>query len=187
MSSDEAVQAVVEGLNTLAIPYMVVGSFSTNVYGLARSTQDADIVVQLQEGQLCQLADALATSFRLDPQPRFETVSMTTYYQLIAKEGKFRIELFALSDDAHDQMRFARRVRGTVAGRGVWLPTPEDAVVTKLRWYGVDKRNKDWDDVRNVIAVQEDRLDWDYIHHWCDLHGSRQHLDAIRQSLVNLQ
>jgi hypothetical protein len=183
MTSDEAVQAVVDGLNSVGIPFMVVGSLSSNVYGLARSTQDADIVVQLQAGQIQQLANMLATGIRLDPQPRFETVTMTTYFVLNTKEGKFRVELFVLSDDPHDQTRFARRVHGIVVGRSVWVPTAEDVIVTKVRWYGTDRRNKDWDDVRNVIAVQLDRLDWDYIHRWCDLHGSREHLDAIRKSL----
>jgi hypothetical protein len=187
MTSDEAVQAVVDGLNAIGIPYMVVGSLSTNVYGLPRSTQDADIVVELQSGQIQELAALLEAGFRLDPQPRFETVTMTTYYLMFTKEGKFRIELFVRSDDIHDQTRFGRRVSGMVAGRTVWVPAVEDVIVTKIRWYGTDRRNKDWDDVRNVIAVQQDRLDWDYIHHWCELHGSREHLDAIRKSLVNPQ
>lgn len=47
MTSDEAVIAVVDALDSLSIPYMVVGSFSTNLYGLPRSTKDADFVVQL--------------------------------------------------------------------------------------------------------------------------------------------
>lgn len=186
MTSDEAIQRVAAGLNSLAIPYMVVGSLSTNVYGLARSTLDADVVVQLEDGQIKQLAELLGDGFRLDPQPRFETVTMTTYYLFFTDENRFRIELFVLSEDAHDQERFARRVNGLVAGQTVWVPTPEDVVVTKIRWYGVDRRNKDWDDVRNVIAVQQDRLDWKYIHHWCDVHGSRKHLDAIRKSLANV-
>jgi hypothetical protein len=183
MTSDDAVQAVIDGLNSVGIPFMVVGSLSTNVYGLPRSTQDADIVVQLQTGQFRQLTDLLASGFQLDPQPRFETVTMTTYFVLFTKEGTFRIELFVLSDDVHDQTRFSRRVQGMVAGRMVWVPTAEDVIVTKVRWYGTDRRNKDWDDVRNVIAVQQDRLDWEYIHRWCGLHGSREHLDAIRKSL----
>jgi len=183
MTSDAAVQAVLDGLNAVGIPFMVVGSFSSNIYGLARSTQDVDIVVQLQSGQIQQLANVLAVELQLDPQPRFETVTMTTYFVLHTREGKFRIELFVLSDDPHDETRFARRVQGMVAGRPVWVPTAEDVIITKVRWYGTDRRNKDWDDVRNVIAVQQNRLDWDYIHRWCDLHGSREHLDAIRKSL----
>jgi hypothetical protein len=38
--------------------------------------------------------------------------------------------------------------------------------------------------VRDVIAVQGDELlDWDYIHHWCGIHGTRVLLDEIRASI----
>ena len=48
MNSDEATAAVIDALDALQIPYMMVGSFSTNFYGIVRATHDADIVVQLK-------------------------------------------------------------------------------------------------------------------------------------------
>jgi hypothetical protein len=63
------------------------------------------------------------------------------------------------------------------------LPTPEDVIVMKLRWAEHGQRAKDIEDVRNVIAVQGEHLDWDYVHFWCDQHGTRQQLNAIRQSI----
>jgi hypothetical protein len=36
------------------------------------------------------------------------------------------------------------------------------------------------------MAVQGDRLDWDYIHRWCDAHGTRALLDEVRASLPPL-
>ncbi len=30
---------------------------------------------------------------------------------------------------------------------------------------------------------QGDRLDWDYVNRWADLHGTKQILDAMRQSI----
>jgi hypothetical protein len=93
------------------------------------------------------------------------------------------VELFLASDDPHDRERFRRRVRGETYGQTVWLPTPEDVIITKLRWSKQGKRNKDVDDVRNVIAVQGDALDWEYIHRWCDAHGTMGLLEQIRQTL----
>ena len=50
---DEAgiVVAVVSALNAVNIPHMLEGSLSSNVYGIPRSTKDADLVVQCAEGQ----------------------------------------------------------------------------------------------------------------------------------------
>jgi hypothetical protein len=79
--------------------------------------------------------------------------------------------------------RFRRRRRVSLAGREVWLPTAEDAIITKLRWSLLANRSKDRIDVRDVIAVQFDRIDWDYVNAWCDQHGTRALLDEIRRSI----
>ena len=95
----------------------------------------------------------------------------------------FAIELFHLSEDAHDQERFRRRRRVKLFNREVSLPTVEDVIITKLRWCLQGRRSKDWDDARNVIAVQGERIDWDYVYSWCDHHGTRAVLEDIRQSI----
>lgn len=45
MNSLEATAAVIDALEELRIPYMLVGAFSSNAYSIARSTKDADFVV----------------------------------------------------------------------------------------------------------------------------------------------
>ena len=67
--------------------------------------------------------------------------------------------------------------------REIFLPTVEDVILNKLRWSQSGRRLKDVDDVRNVIAVQQDRIDWDYVYAWCDRHGTREVLEAVRKSL----
>ena len=91
----------------------------------------------------------------------------------------YKIELFHLSSDPHDQSRFARMQAIDFEGRPVWLPTAEDVVVTKLRWSKGGKRAKDLEDVKNVLAVQRGKLDLNYIRQWCDQHGTRQLLEQL--------
>jgi hypothetical protein len=113
----------------------------------------------------------------------FELITGTTRHILHVQGTQFKIELFRLSDDAHDQERFRRRRREKLEGRDVFLPTAEDVIITKLRWARGAKRTKDWDDIRNVIAVQGDRIDWEYLYPWCDRHGTRELLEEIRRSI----
>jgi hypothetical protein len=183
MTAHEATLTVIDALEGLGIPYMLVGSFSTSYYGIPRSTKDADFVIQLGPRSVRELADRLGPQFKLDPQMSFETVTMTTRHTMQAADKSFTVELFHLSDDAHDQERFRRRRHVEFLDRQVSLPSPEDVIVTKLRWTLVGKRTKDWEDLCAVIVVQGARLDWDYIYHWCDQHGTRATLDEIRQSL----
>jgi hypothetical protein len=182
MTSDEAVSAVVDALNGLDVPYMVVGSFSSNYYGIPPSTQDADFVIELGTRSIGELANRLGVRFRLDPQA-FETVTLTRKHELEVVGSSFKIELFHLSDDAHDQERFRRRQQASSGGRAVTMPTAEDVIITKLRWITGGKRNKDWEDVRDVVAVQGERIDWEYVNSWCERHGTRVILDEIRKSI----
>jgi hypothetical protein len=186
MTGDEAILALIDALDGLGIPFLIVGSLSSNYYGVGRSTKDADVVVQLGTHLVRDIAERLGPQFRLDPQPRFETTTMTTCHVLHVVGIPFRIELFLLSDDPHDQERFRRRFPVSLLGRQVMLPTAEDVIVTKLRWAAQARRSKDWDDIRNVIAVQGERIDWDYVHGWCDRHGTRPTLDEIRGSIPPL-
>jgi hypothetical protein len=61
--------------------------------------------------------------------------------------------------------------------------TAEDVLVTKLKWLDRAARTKDLLDIQHVIGVQGDSLDWTYVEHWCDIHGSRPLLDKIRDEL----
>src|SRR5204863_6763602 len=147
MNAVDFVTRAIDAFQQLQIPYMAVGSFSSNVYGELRSTKDADFVVELTDQSVGALERALGSDFELDPQMSFETITATSRYRIRHRDSAFMIELFLLSDDPHDRARFARRVHGDIGGRKAYVPTAEDVIVTKLRWSRAGKRQKDTDDV----------------------------------------
>jgi len=174
MKANDIVIPVLDALHQLQLPFMLVGSFSSNMYGEERTTQDADFVIQLTR-PLGELAAALGPRFRLDSQLSFETVTMTSRYVAEFEEGPFKIEFFLLRDDPYDQERFRRRVAKPFRDRTVFVPTAEDVVVQKLRW----SRPKDIIDARLVIAVQIGKLDLAYIRKWCAEFGKRDLLERL--------
>lgn len=162
---------------------MIVGSFSSNMYGVERSTQDVDIVLQLESRSINDLIHALGPDFYVDPQLGFETVTMTSRFIANHLNPLFKIELFMLSDDPHDRMRFERRRTLHIAGHAVDFPTSEDVIITKLRWSKGGRRTKDIDDVKNVLAVQQGKLDLTYIRHWC---AQYEILDLFEKTLASI-
>jgi hypothetical protein len=187
-NGNEVTARMVDALDKLGVEYLLAGSFSSNFYGIPRSTKDADFVAVLGS-KIAELERELGAAFIFDQQPSFETVTGTFREKAHVPALPFDIEIFHLSKDAHDQSRFARRrrVRDELVGRDIQVPTAEDVIITKLRWAQIAKRGKDTDDVRNIIAVQGDEtLDWDYIHDWCAQHGTRPLLDEIRASIPPL-
>lgn len=173
---------VIDALNVSGVNYMLVGSFSANVYGIPRSTKDADFVLQLDGELTSGFFEQLGDDFEIDPQLKFETNTGTFKQEIRFSGTPFTVELFRLSKDSFDQERFRRRISMSLLGRTTFIPTAEDVVVMKVRWL----REKDRIDIKNVIAVQQGKLDWSYIEKWCRIHGTLAKVEAIRRTVPEI-
>lgn len=176
---DEAFTRLIQGLNASRAPYMMVGSFSSNLHGVPRATEDADVVVQGDEKDLRPIAVALAAHFTPERQLGFETVLGTTKHKFHLGGTAFKVEVFELSGDPHDQAHFARRRTAEWLGLPVQVPSAEDVIIQKLRW----ARPKDLEDIRGVLAVQAGRLDMAYLTQWCERHGT---LEKLQKGIASL-
>ncbi len=185
MSSVEVTGAVVDALDACQIDYMLVGAFSSNAYGIARSTHDADFVVVVQKGQLRELMNQLGPEYSLNPQMQMEGFTGSIRNVITHTPTEFKIELFRLnSNDDHHRERFRRRHRQLLEElqREAWIPAVEDVVIQKLRW----KRRKDLDDVVNVLTVSGPIIDWDYLRSWTIKHGTNELLDELLTEVPEL-
>lgn len=176
-----ALSQLVAILNAHNLAYMLVGSYSSNAYGIPRATKDADLVVQTLGDTFGKVRAELGDDFRADSQLQFELVTGTLRHVIEYVPVEFKIELFELSTDPFDVSRFNRRIKfeSKILGQTVWFPTAEDVVVQKLRW----GRPQDCADAINVLAVQSDSLDWSYITHWTDQHGTTDELNQLLEEL----
>jgi len=68
VTSDEGVLHVLDALNELKIQYVISGSLASNVYGIARLTRDAEIVLVIEGSQLTELARRWPSQLHLDPR-----------------------------------------------------------------------------------------------------------------------
>lgn len=181
MTGTDALISLILALEHAEVPYMIVGSYSSNFYGIPRSTMDADLVIRLDHDDWGKLSSLLPSNLELELQSSFEMVTSTRKELIKVKDSPFEIELFHLSNDAHDSTRFERRQNVEIMpGVNAYLPTAEDVIVQKLRWCHGAKRAKDFADVVAVLQVQDPRsLDWSYIEDWCSQH---QTLDLLAEA-----
>jgi hypothetical protein len=183
VTPDEVTLAVIDALEATGVRYLIVGSLASNFHGIPRATQDADFVVEIASGDMRRLADALPSPLAVEAQAGFETITGTLRYVIAVPGQAFVCELFVASDDPHDRERMRRRLRVSLLDRRTFVATAEDTIITKLRWAVLARRGKDTDDVRNIIAVRGDELDWDYLRQWTAQHGSHTLLKEITQSI----
>ena len=181
MNATKAVCVILDGLSSAGVDHMVTGGLVANAHGIARSTKDADIVIQLSGDAFDRFARALPDDLQFDPQISFETITGSQRQIVEVRGSPFRIELFFLGRDAHHQERFSRRQWRHLPDleRQAWIATAEDMVIQKVRW----NRDKDRDDARNILAVQGDALDFPYIERWCGEHGTLDRLNDLRRSI----
>ena len=181
MTIPEAAQLITRRLKEAGIPFLLVGSFSSNLHGIPRSTKDVDVVIQAEGPGFRDLSAVLGPEFEPVDQFRFETNTGTICQEFVIRGTLFRAEFFTLSDDPHDAARFARRVEQSFGDGTACFPTAEDVIVWKLRW----ARPKDLEDIKGVILVQETQgnLDWSYIRDWCAKHGTIARLEEVLASL----
>jgi hypothetical protein len=178
MNGEQATAHVLSKLSELGIDHMLVGAFSSNAYGVPRATKDADIVVEFKDVSVAEFCSHLDSGFSLDRQMMLEGFTGSTRNVVTHVESGFDIELFRLGKDSHHQKRFARKQRHIILELDVetWIPTVEDVIIQKLRW----ARRKDQDDIVNVLSVSGDSLDWNYVRHWTDQHGTTELLEQLK-------
>jgi hypothetical protein len=186
MKGTQALVSLARVFDEANIAYMIVGSYSSNFYGIPRSTKDADMVVNLDQADWKRLTSILPEGLFLDEQSGFEMVTSTRKELIRIKDSVFEIELFHLSTDEHDSTRFSRRNKVEIMpGVNVFLPTAEDVIIQKLRWSRGAKRAKDFADVVAVMQVQgPNALDWAYIEDWCGKHETLDLLSEAKSEAV---
>jgi len=179
MTIEALAAAVLAACEAESVAYMLTGAFAFNYYGIPRATKDVDVVIELPgHDPIPALITRLSELVQFDEQVQFDTLTWGKRQVGVTRESPpLKVELFELFEDPFVRAQFERRrlLRSAEIGREAWLPTPEDVVVQKLRW----GRNKDLDDARDVLAVQEpEKLDMEYIRRWCVEHETTERLDA---------
>jgi hypothetical protein len=162
---------VVEVLNSLNIPYFIGGSLATAVHGVARATMDVDIVAELRAEHAQPLVDALGPDFYADAEMMRDAVRGRSSFNVIHKPTMFKVDVFIPKGGPFDWSQFERRIPQSLTEdetERVYIASPEDNILAKLRWYrlGGEVSDRQWRDVLNVIRIQGARLDRSYLRGW---------------------
>lgn len=98
MNEEAVIVDVIDRLERLGIDYMVVGSYASNAYGRPRGSYDADIVVRATEDEAAALAKEFGESYVVDARSLARDLRRGTMFNLIPKNGIFKVDLIPLRD-----------------------------------------------------------------------------------------
>ena len=168
MSEESVVAAVLQKLESLGLPYMVVGSYASNVWGRPRTSFDADVVVDLLPADADRFLQAFAEGYSLEPQAVRLDIERGSMFNLIPISGLFKVSIIPVRKTAYAREEFKRRRQVQALGRSLWVATPEDTILSKLSWFrdGGESSGRQFEDARDTYANQRAGLDQAYLDHW---------------------
>lgn len=165
-----AVLPVIRALEELDVPYYIGGSVASSFAGVARSTQDADLIADLRPAHAFGLVRALEGGYYISEERVREAIRDRRSFNLIHLATAFKIDLFVLPDEAFAHQAMARRVALDVRAveRSLDFCSPEDVVLAKLRWYEQGGRVSDrqWQDLQGILRLRAEHLDRAHLEHW---------------------
>lgn len=165
---------IIEVLEALNIPYAICGSLASSLYGIARTTLDSDILADIQPVHIQALVDTLQEDFYLSAQAIVAAIQHRSSFNLIHLESLFKVDIFLPKQRAFDRKQLANRQPQIVtegSDRTAYFVSAEDTVLAKLEWFrlGGETSERQWQDILEVLTVQDDRLDYQYLRHQADL------------------
>jgi predicted nucleotidyltransferase len=157
VTSDEATLAVLTALETLGVPYMIVGGLANVVWGENRATFDVDITIGLPPQAAARLLDVVGDQLAKVPDDAEQFAADTGVLPAVHRSG-VRID-FLLSANAFAEEALARAVDVDVDGAPVKFCTAEDLLLMKI----ASNRPKDRSDVEAIVRRRSASLDRNYL------------------------
>lgn len=154
-------------LEKLGIHYYVGGSLASSAYGIPRSTQDVDIIADIQEYHI----EPLVNEFYIDAEMIRESLNYKSSFNLIHLDTMIKVDVYIFDDTPFAFSKMSRRRRESIEDKpetSAYISSPEDVILQKLRWYNIGGRVSDqqWKDILGVIKVQSTKIDFKYLKSW---------------------
>ena len=170
---------VLSALESIPIPYMIMGGFAVRAVGIPRPTYDADLTVEASDAALSRLFTELGADGFLIPEEFRRGFRDSLQGMAKAKVQKFEerhvwdVDLFLVTTP-YPHAAFARRQKVLFLGADRWMITPEDLILHKL----LANRRKDLLDVEEILKIQGSP-DLAYLREWAKRLGVEDRLDPM--------
>jgi hypothetical protein len=166
MIAEDVLQLVLTKLDECKIPYMITGSFASNMHGVPRATQDADVVIGTDQGSLDRFLESLGAEFYASHEAAMEALERESMFNVVHLETGFKVDLIMRKSRPFSRIEFSRRQQAVYRGQNRWFATPEDVILAKLEWTKMGDSERQFIDALNVAKIQGKALDRAYLQMW---------------------
>ena len=168
--TEQIIEIVTAIFDRLSITYLIGGSVASGVHGVYRYTNDIDFVADIPIDKVPLLATAL-NDFYADDEMILEGVQTNSSFSILHLELMIKVDVFlkergTWADEVWRRRQFAAvSTDGTVSA---FLPSPEDAILQKLRWFrlGGGVSDRQWNDIMGMLRARGEKSDYAYLRQW---------------------
>jgi hypothetical protein len=167
MNVDDFFDRLIDAFQRAEVPYMLTGSYASAAYGTPRATNDIDVVIAPTEDQLRKLLREFPDDrYYADEIDALESMAFGSQFNVIDFATSWKADLIFRKNRPFSRTEFDRRRLHSIAGRNVFLVSPEDILVAKLEWAKFRESDRQIEDAAGVIRRQGAALDRSYVEHW---------------------
>jgi hypothetical protein len=149
-------------LDAQRLPFMLIGGQAVLVHGVPRLTEDIDVTLGVDPGQLPRVLDICREADLAPLVPDVEAFVRETFV-LPVRDGATAMRVdFVFSTTPYERQAIARAVRIQLGETPIPFATAEDLIIHKV----FAGRPRDWEDAVGVARRAGSRLDWAYVGRW---------------------
>lgn len=176
---EQVLLEISSALREAGVKHCVGGSVASSRHGVYRSTADIDLVADLDENAARSLCRKVSGAYYLSETAAVDAVRRGGSFNLIHLATGIKVDCFVVGRDAFRGMQCER---SQPDDRGIRYLSPEDSVLTKLRWFrdGGEASDRQWQDLLGVMRAQRGRLDDAHLDDWASRIGVEDLLRRLR-------
>jgi hypothetical protein len=183
MSQQDLLKKVIRVPEESGSTYMLTGSFASSMQEEPRLSHDIDLVVNPTPRVIPSLIKVFPSpAYSLDEQNAREAIRAKTRFSLLHMVEGDKVDFWLLTDDPFDTARFGRRRSEDTLGMKLFVSSPEDTILAKLRWAKLSGGSeKQLHDALRVYEVQFASLDMQYLKKWVETLGVEEYWHSLLQ------
>ncbi|HAH45016.1 hypothetical protein [Gimesia sp.] len=163
-------QSVVDFLERESVPYRIVGSIASIIYGEPRFTNDVDILVDLPESKIELLCHQFSPpDYHVSPDAAREAIAARKQFNIIHLPSGFKADLILTIDTEFGRLDISQGRR--ISSQGFFnalFASPENVILKKLIFFQGGGSDKHLRDCASILLVQGSEIDQEYLRYWSE-------------------
>jgi len=178
---------IIEKLKAAEISYMISGSLGSSFHGKPRTTNDVDIVIEVDEKKLIAFVHSLGDGYYVSEDAVRKALLNTATFNIVDFSSGYKADIIVKKKRAFSREEFERRKPVEMLDENFYIVSAEDSILSKLEWAQKGESERQFNDAVGVAEVQWGNLDIDYLKKWAKELDLVALLDRLLTEVQKLQ